>query len=227
MHVRRLLVPVLAITIAASCGVLPGIVSDAQYEFDRGVAAFNGGRYEEAVSRFHRATELDPNFGRAYLYLGRSYVSLKRWREALSPLRTAYRLSPDESKKEAFDILLDALFAVGIEDLRAGDSDSAVGRFKEILGLQPTSRSGRSELVKALIAHGGDLLAKGNIPQALSAYSEAVTLAPSSVDALLGLAKTLFRNGEVYKAWQTAQEAMKIEPGNREIQFFLQQLPKQ
>jgi len=225
MHVNRLLVSVLAVALLVnSCGLLPGIVSDAQYEFDRGLALFNGGRYEEAVPRFRRATELDANFGRAYLYLGRSYVSLKRWRQALSPLRTAYRLSPGETRREAFDILIDALFAVGIEDFRAGDFGSAVGHFKEILGLQPTSARGRSELVKALTAQGGDRLSRGDVRQAISAYTEAVKLTPDSFEALFGLAKAFLRNGEFSKAWQAAQDAVKAEPGNREVQSFLQQL---
>ena len=227
MRINRLLVPVLAVALLVnSCGLLPGMISDAQYEFDQGLALFNNGRYEEAVRRFQRATELDPNFGRAYLYLGRSYVSLKRWRQALSPLRTAYRLSPDETQREAFEILIDALFAVGVEDFRAGDFASAVGHFKEILGLQPTSTRGRSELVTALIAQGGDLLSRGDVSQAISAYTDAVKLTPNSFDALFGLAKAFLRNGEFYNAWQVAQEAVKVEPGNREVQSFLQQLPK-
>jgi Flp pilus assembly protein TadD len=227
MRVNRLIVSVFAIALLVnSCGLLPGIVSDAQYEFDQGLALFNGGRYEEAAGRFRRATELDPNFGRAYFYLGRSYVSLKRWREALSPLRTAYRLSPDETKREAFDILIDALFAVGVEDFRAGDFGSAIERFREILGLQPASARGRSELVRALVAHGGDLLSEGNIPQAISVYTDAVKLTPNNFDALFGLAKSFLRNGEFSNAWQAAQQAVNVEPGNREVQSFLQQLQK-
>ena len=227
MQLNRLLVAVIAVALVVnSCALLPGAVSDAQYQFDEGVALFNRGRYQEAIPRFRRATELDPNFGRAYLYLGRSYVSLNRWREALSPLRTAYRLSPDETKEEVFDILMDALFAVGAEDFRARDFGSAVDVFKEIVGLQPTSARGRSELVKALTARGGDLLARGNVSQAISAYTDAVQLSPNSFDALLGLAKSFLRNGDISKAWQAAQDAVRVEPGNREIQSFLQQLQK-
>ena len=76
-------------------------VSDAQNEFEEGLNLFNSGRYQEAIPRSQRASDLDPNFARAYFYLRRSYIGLKSWRQALTPLRTAYRLSPEETKREA------------------------------------------------------------------------------------------------------------------------------
>lgn len=101
-----------------SCGALTAGVSEAQSEFNEGLGFFNQGRYEEAVAPFRKAGELDPSFGRTYLYLGRSYVYLKRWPEAISALRTAYKLLPDETKSAAFDILIDALFAASHQGLR-------------------------------------------------------------------------------------------------------------
>jgi cytochrome c-type biogenesis protein CcmH/NrfG len=77
-----------------------------------------------------------------------------------------------------------------------------------------------------LVAQGGHLLSKGEIPQAISAYTDAVKLSPNSFDAVLGLAKAFFRNGEFYRAWQVAQDAVKIEPANREAQSLLQDLQK-
>jgi tetratricopeptide (TPR) repeat protein len=224
---KQLLMLPTALVLLGACSMIPGAVSDAQYEFDEGMALFNSGRYGDAILRFQRATELDPNFGRAYLYLGRSYVSLKSWRQALTPLRTAYRLSPEETKREVLDILVDAIFAAGLDAFSSGDFESSIGYFKELLGLQPTSVKGRNEFIKALIAHGGNSFAKGNYPQAIAAYTEAVKLSPNSFEAVFGLAKSLFRNGEYSKALNAAQSAFKVDPGNREIQSFLQELRKQ
>jgi tetratricopeptide (TPR) repeat protein len=83
---------------------------EAQSEFDLGMGAFNQGRYDEAALRFQKTTEIDPNFAPAYLYLGRSYLSLRNYSRALPPLRTAYRLAPEDFKRNAPDMLLDALF---------------------------------------------------------------------------------------------------------------------
>jgi tetratricopeptide (TPR) repeat protein len=227
MASRRLLISVLAfVFLVNSCALLPGTLSEADYEFEQGLALFNRGRYEDAIPRFRRATDLDPDFGRAYLYLGRSYVSLQRWRLALPPLRAAYRLSPGEAKREAFDILIDALFAVGVESFRAGDFPSAIGHFREVLELQPASTRARGELVRSLTSHGGALLTKGSVNEAISAYSEAVKLTPTHFDALFGLARAYLRSGDFFRAFQTAQEALKIDPGSRDLQSLMQQLKK-
>jgi tetratricopeptide (TPR) repeat protein len=84
-------------------------------DFEEGLALFNQGHFDAAIPYFQRASVDNPNFAPAYLYLGRSYVSLRRWREALPPLRTAYRLAPGAAKDEAFNVLMDALFAAAID----------------------------------------------------------------------------------------------------------------
>ena len=81
----------------------------AQSEFDLGMSLFNKGRYDESAGHFRRATELNPEFGMAYLYLGRSYLNTGKWEEALTPMRNAFRLSPEETKNEIADILMDFL----------------------------------------------------------------------------------------------------------------------
>lgn len=79
--------------------------------FERGLALFDQGRYEEAIPYFQQATEESPDFGQAFLYLGRSYLNARRWRDAIAPLRAAYRLSPAQTKDEIYNFLLDALLA--------------------------------------------------------------------------------------------------------------------
>ncbi len=83
--------------------------NEAHDAFHAGLALFNRGNYEEAIAHFEKATSLDPEFAKAYLYLGRSYANLGKWREAIVPLRSAYRLSPEETKNELADIVLDVL----------------------------------------------------------------------------------------------------------------------
>jgi tetratricopeptide (TPR) repeat protein len=81
----------------------------SQSEFDLGLSLFNLGKYEAAIPHFEQAAVLQPDFGRAYLYAGRCYVHLGRWREAVQPLRTAFRLTPVESRKEVVQTVLDVL----------------------------------------------------------------------------------------------------------------------
>jgi tetratricopeptide (TPR) repeat protein len=107
-----------------SCAGL-GTRSQAQEEFDTGLALFNQGRHAEAIPHLDRATRLMPEFGRAYLYLGRSYLSLGKWKEALPSLSTACRLSPDESRQEVLNILLDLLFSAALSNQGESARDAA------------------------------------------------------------------------------------------------------
>jgi tetratricopeptide (TPR) repeat protein len=102
----------------------------AEGEFKAGLSLFNRGKYEEAVPRFEKATEIDPEFGTAYLYLGRTLLTVGRWQEAIPPLRAAVRYSPEETKKEAADIILDVLLkhATEIDIQTKGQLEGIIGR---------------------------------------------------------------------------------------------------
>jgi tetratricopeptide (TPR) repeat protein len=100
---------VIFINFLISCAGM-SVKKTAQSEFESGLSLFNRGQYEEAIPHFERATELVPEFGKAYLYLGRAYLNLGKWQEALPPLRTAFRLAPEESNKEIAEIIMDFFF---------------------------------------------------------------------------------------------------------------------
>ena len=51
-------------------------------------------KWDEAISRYTQAAKLDPNLGEAYLGWGFCLVNLKKYEEAIPPLRTAERLMP-------------------------------------------------------------------------------------------------------------------------------------
>ena len=95
----RLLVLFALPLLLASCASL-GHFNPAYESFDRGLALFNQGHFAEAASYFERATCENPEFGEAYFYLGRAYLSQSRWRSAIPPLRTAFRLSPRAAQQE-------------------------------------------------------------------------------------------------------------------------------
>lgn len=60
-----------------------------------GELARQDGKCDEAMPRFAEATNLDPNFAEAYLGQGLCLVTLKKYEEAIAPLRTAERLMPE------------------------------------------------------------------------------------------------------------------------------------
>jgi tetratricopeptide (TPR) repeat protein len=116
----------------SSCASL-GRFNPAYESFDRGLALFNQGHFAEAVPHFERATRQDPEFGEAYFYLGRAYLSQSKWRAALPPLRTAFRLSPREAQQEIINLIMDATFAAAVNDFNLGGERGRPDHAKELL----------------------------------------------------------------------------------------------
>jgi cytochrome c-type biogenesis protein CcmH/NrfG len=122
----------MAVALLSSCATLrsftPGLDS-----FEEGMASFNQGHFDSAIQHFRRSTLENPNSGQAFLYLGRSYISVGRWKSAIQPLRTAFRLLPHQAKDEIMNLIVDAVFAAATSDPRLGESGSSRGRYKDLL----------------------------------------------------------------------------------------------
>ena len=223
MKALRTVSLIIGLLLFVSCAGLP-FLSGAKQEFEQGLALFNTGKYEQAIPYFTKAAELDPNYVQAYVYLGRSYISLSRWGEAIGPLRTAYRISPTETRKEATNFLSDALVGAGIQSFRNSDYKTAIDYLKEGLTLDPGSSKVKDELVKAWTAYGGKLYTQGNLGEAISAFQQALHLSPSQLDAYVGLAKSFFKKGDFAEAFQAARKALSLEPGSDEVKKLLLQM---
>jgi tetratricopeptide (TPR) repeat protein len=115
----KAVVLILAVLLFSGCATLRGF--NAHNSFDRGVSLFNQGQFEAAIPHLETATREEPDFAPAYFYLGRSYISLSRWRSAIAPLRAAFRLAPSEAKGEIMTVLTDAMFAVALNEFHLGD----------------------------------------------------------------------------------------------------------
>lgn len=211
------------VIILSSCAGLR-YYSDAREQFERGLALFNQGRYEEAVPYFQKATELKTDYANAYFYLGRSYLNLGRWTAALPPLRTAFRLSPETMRSEVVTILFDALFGAASHEFRKGNYRDSIGFLKEALELEPQSVQARDELVSVLIALGGSLLAEGKTDEAITTYNEVLGLSSRNGHAYVGLARAFLKNGDFIKALQAVRNALSVDPSDREIQNLFNEM---
>ena len=113
--VKKLAVLGLPLLLALSACATGRPFQEGQASFDLGLTLFDQGKFQEAIPYFQRATAENPKFAEAHLYLGRSQLSVRRWRDAIQPLRTAYRLAPQETREEVFNILMDALVAATLD----------------------------------------------------------------------------------------------------------------
>jgi tetratricopeptide (TPR) repeat protein len=225
MRIKEEFVAILAfVLLASACTTALQVFNEAQYEYERGITLFNQGKFGEAIGHFNKATEIDPNYFQAYLYLGRSYLSLNQWRLAITPLRTAYQMSATETKDQVLNLLIDALYGAAVTELNKGNFESSLGLFREVLQLQPKSTRAMEGTVNALLSYGSKLLSQGKSSEAVKAYSEALKFSPNNLQATLGLAQAYFRNGDFGKAMNSLTDALKIDPTNQDANSLLQNL---
>jgi cytochrome c-type biogenesis protein CcmH/NrfG len=123
---------VIAVALLSSCATIRSL-TPGQDSFQEGMALFNQGHFDSAVEQFRRSTRENPQSAQAYLYLGRSYISLGRWKSAIQPLRTAFRLSPYEARDEIMNLIIDAVFAAATNDPRLGEGGWSRDRYKDSL----------------------------------------------------------------------------------------------
>jgi tetratricopeptide (TPR) repeat protein len=86
-------------------------------------------KWDEAISRYTQAVKLDPNLGEAYLGWGYCLVNLKKYEDAIPPLRTAERLMPQNPEVH---------HSLGTALERSGHKDEAQKEF----AIHETLRSG-------------------------------------------------------------------------------------
>lgn len=131
---NRLTMVGLAVTLAllTSCSSL-GRWGSRRDVFETGLTLFQQGRFADAIPYLEDATHDNPRDAQAFLYLGRAYISQSKWRQAISPLRTAFRLSPRHAQEEIVNLIIDAGFAAALNDFKLGDILDSPRRSKELL----------------------------------------------------------------------------------------------
>ena len=122
----------LSLVFLTSCSSL-GLWGSRRDIFETGLTLFQQGRFAEAIPYLEDATHKNPRDGQAFFYLGRAYLSQSKWRQAISPLRTAFRLSPRDAQEEIVNLIIDAGFAAALNDFKLGDILDSPRRSKELL----------------------------------------------------------------------------------------------
>lgn len=110
--------------------------SNAGAEYVLGEMARQGGRWDDAIQHFSRATGLDAGFGDAFLGLGNSLLSAKRFADAVLPLQTAVKL---ESGNPA------AHYSLATALTRAGRKEEADREFAILRQMTQNGQAGHGE----------------------------------------------------------------------------------
>ena len=94
-----------------------GCASKGKESYDAGVKLFQEKKYKECVPEFQKAIDENPDFGEAYMYLGRAYNSLQQ-----------YDLSIDAYQK-ALGIFKQGKFNASVDNLK---DDKKISQVEEV-----------------------------------------------------------------------------------------------
>jgi tetratricopeptide (TPR) repeat protein len=208
---------------------------NAKYQANLGAVHFNLQEFEEAEAAYREATELDPEYGEAFLNLGILLKEQGNTDEAIDPLDRACNLRQRDPKPFALlaEILISKDHYEAADKLaraanKLGDGDSqtmaaktraltGLGRPREALpvarrlvNLEPTNSKFHLHLANAC-------LDSGNTTEAITSARRAVYLTPEWPQAYLTYSQTLIANTRWDEALQAIDDAMVRFPENEDL----------
>ena len=213
---------IVAIFLVSCAGV--SINPEVRADFNAGLNLFNQGKFESALPFFQKAANTEPGYYEAHLYLGRTYLNMKQYGKALPPLRRAYRLSPDDFKSQAFDILLDALMGAAFEELGKGNFETSLTYVREIMSSDPKGKKIKNDMSNVLVAVATGLARKGEVRDAVGVFRDAIKENPDNIKAYIGLARVLIKSGAISEAIENAQKALSLDPTSNEALNVLKEM---
>jgi len=169
------------------------------------------GKLADAVARYGRAIDLDPDYAKAHLKLGDVLAEQGNLHEALACYRRVLVLKPDHAW--ALNNLANVLGELG-------KLDEAIAHYRLAL----THRPGYPEAHYNL---GNALLQRGRPNEAAAHYIRALALKPSFADAHYCLSGVFSRQGHLENAISACQRALALDPDLLEASIQLAMLRMQ
>jgi tetratricopeptide (TPR) repeat protein len=148
------------------------------------------------IASLKRATEIDPQFTRAWLWLGEMYKDAGRTDEALEAYRKAIAIDPQ---------LPVSYKALGLALLKEKKSEEAIPVWQELIKVAPGDSGGPEGL-------GLCMVSLKRYAEATSAFESAVALNPQSPYLQGDLASAYLKAGEVEKAVAAIQKNIELDP---------------
>ncbi len=204
---------------------------------DFGYVLRDAGRFNEAVSEFKKAIQIDPEDVTIHYGLAGAYIMLGHWKEARAEAAEILRIDPtfkmsylawsfqnkNLSEAEKIEIILreTGLFALyrHAGTLRStGRYEKAIPIYQRAISLSP---AGPSYLYSSL---GSAFHLAGRLEEAVSAFKKAIHIGSDDLSAHTGLTATYVLMGREKEARAGAAEVLRINP-KFSIDFWAENLP--
>jgi tetratricopeptide (TPR) repeat protein len=201
---------IIAFLLGTSLTGFASIQTDAKLQYNKGIDYYNLGQFEESVSCFKAAIELDPNYIDAYYNLGAILEYLKQDEAALTVFKQIILRKPDD---------YEAVYKAALLSKKVGEIDKA----KMYLTLIPTDSligSRAQELAKSMNTDMATLKSEQNKP---ASYEEANPLYSSNgvysdISSPTGIAADT--TGNLFVAGFSDNTIYKIGPDNKKIVYI-------
>lgn len=175
-----------------------GSAEDLAIFANLGMALEHKGLFEEAISQYERALEVDSTFAMARLGLAESYSRKGQYGRAIEEYNELIRIEERNLKARVF-------FNLGVAQHMKGNYSDAIASYEEALGMEP-------EFADAHYGMGNAHYKMGEYEAAVSDFSEAILLAPGHVAAIGNLGNVYFDMGMPDKAISQYKDALNLLP---------------
>ena len=195
---RRVLVSIVLVSIVAGvsgCGpTLEERQQKANSQYDIGASELNRGNFAEALKKFEKAREINPDDPKIYDGLGLVYWYQKQYQNAIAEFKKALRLDPN---------FTDAHHNLGASYAQLKQWDAAIEEFNIA-----TSDPFYEALYKAHYNLGAALLEKGENVKALEEFHKAIQIRPNYSRALDKYGMALYRMNRFQEAVKQFKKAI-------------------
>jgi tetratricopeptide (TPR) repeat protein/TolB-like protein len=158
------------------------------------------GKYDDAVTEFQRALQLEPTNDDASIGLARAYTSLNRLNEAEDTYQQAIKLRPNHYKTYAW---------LGFFYIQQAQYEKAAQIYQKLTSLAPENPEGYYNLGAAYLFLGHD-------QDAIAALEKSIKIRPSPA-AYSNLGTAYFRGRKFTEAAANYREAVNSDQTNQEL----------
>ena len=181
-----------------AAAVLLVAAAPAHADWDAGIAAYKSGNYAQAAQLLQEVVEAQPEWPNGLLMLGQTYLKLNRNQDALTHLRKAYDLKPD-------DVQTQLVLGKAYLDLRRyGDAAKLLGGINA--AALPKSHQGALYQMRAK-AHEKS----GRNDLALADLENAVKVSPDNANLQYQYGTLAFNEGDTRTAIAALDKAVQLD----------------
>jgi hypothetical protein len=153
------------------------------------------GYFDDAITHYEKAIQLDPNFATAYNNLGNVYVEKNQTEKAINFFQKALEIVPDFA--EACNNLGKALFEIGVPE-------EAVRYCRRAIQIKPNYAEAYNNL-------GIIVGASWQIEEAITYFQKAIEIKNDFDDAHLNLSFALLRAGNLKAGWREYEHRLRMK----------------